>query len=190
MEAINGEQMTNRKEPGPCPFLGNRDYVPAGPPGKDLEAWDLETTAGGIELKSGQRLKIDGSWVVLRKIRRCQNGEIYGMHEYPDGGILWSQLAPAPVPELTEWQKNELKDIETRIPRQFWVLGDMSRKIGDRTGLITAEGSRSGTVLFMASTRPFTAGAVIAMDDGGMRIGDDVMALLDGRVKTHTSEQR
>lgn len=182
--------MTKSSGPGPCPFLGNRDHVPAGPAGEDLETLELETTAGIIPLRPGQPIKTDHAWTVLRKIRRCGNGEIYGMVEYPDGGLLWTQLVPAPVPELTEWQKAEVERIKQAIPRQFWVLGDMSHNIGDRTSFITPEGSKSGTIVFMAAMRPFTAGAVVVLDDGSMTIGDDVAALMDGRIQVESHESR
>lgn len=174
--------MTKTSGSGPCPFLGDREHVPDGPPGEDLKEWDLETTAGVIRLKPGQILKI-GEWTTLRKIRRCANGEAYGMVEYGDGGLLWHQLAPAPVPELSQWQKAEVERLERAIPRQLWVLGDMSRKVGERISYATPEGSRSGTIVFMAALRPFTAGTVVAMDDGSMSVGDDVIALQDGRVQ-------
>lgn len=177
------------KRSGSCPFLGDREHVPSGPPGEDLEFWDLETSAGTIQLKPGQPIKIDRTWTTLRKIRRCAVGFAYGMLEYPDGGMLWHELARQ-VPELTAWQKAKIEEIERKIPRKYWVLGDMSRKVGDHTSEMTVGRVQSGQVVFMATLRPlFTAGTVVAKDDGSMSIGDDVIALMDGRI-AHDSNER
>lgn len=182
--------MTKTAEPGPCPFVGNLDHVPAGPPGEDVETFDIETSAGSIRLKPGQPLRV-GVWTLLRKIRRCSSGETYGLVEYLDGGLLWSLLAPAPVPELNEWQKSQLEEIRRKIPRNYWMLGDTSHILGDRTSRIGPKGAKMGTVVFMVSTRPFpSVGSVIAMDDGSLSIGEDVMAMLDGRIQLeHDSKQ-
>lgn len=169
-------------------FLGDREHVPSGPPGEDLEFWDLETSAGTIQIKSGQKIKLDRTLTILRKIRRCEGGWAYGMVEYPDGGMLWHGLGRQ-VPELTAWQKAELKEIERKIPRKYWVLGDVSRKVGDFTSEMTVGRVQSGQVVFMATARPlFTAGAVVAKDDGSMSIGEDVMALMDGRIAYDSNE--
>lgn len=179
--------MEEERRPGPCPFLGNVDHVPSGPEGTDIEEYPLETSAGVIRLKAGDELGVDTSKTILRKIRRCTNGEIYGMVEYPDGGLLWTDLAPAPVPELTEWQKGQLEDAETKIPRRFQVHGDWVNKVGDR---VSRGGGRMGTIVLMAANRPcFSAGAIVAMDDGSMSVGDVAMALMDGRLD-HTSAER
>jgi hypothetical protein len=179
--------MNDKRGPGPCPFLGNLDHVPAGPEGTDVEEYPLETTAGTIRLKAGDVIYQDGSKTVLRKVRRCTNGEIYGMVEYPDGGLLWTGLAPAPVPELTEWQKTQLKEAEKKIPRRFQLQGDWANKVGDR---VSRGGDRMGTIVMMATPRScFTAGAIVAMDDGSMSVGDDAMALMDERI-AHASIER
>lgn len=165
--------------------------IPEGPDGEDIPSCSVTFHRGSIRLETGDVVEIGGSQTVLRKIRRLHNGEIYGMVEYPDGGFLWTGLVPIPVPELSRAQAEEIARIRESIPRQFWVLGDMSRKVGDRTSIGGKDGTRSGTIIFMAATRPFTAGSVIAMDDASLSIGDDVMALLDGRIETaHESVER
>lgn len=177
------------KQSESCQFLGDLENVPSGPPGEDLEFWDLETSAGTIQLKSGQSIKLDRTPTILRKIRRCAGGFAYGMVEYPDGGMLWHSLGRQ-VPELTAWQKAQLKEIESKIPRKYWVLGDVSRKVGDLTSEITVGRVQAGQVVFMATVRPlFTAGAVVAKDDGSMSIGEDVIALMDGRIADDSIER-
>lgn len=179
--------MNDKHGPGPCPFLGNLDHVPDGPEGEDINEHPLETTAGTIHLKAGDVLYQDGSKTILRKVRRCQNGEIYGMVEYADGGLLWTGLAPAPIPEITQWQKAQLEEAEKKIPRMFQVKGDWTNRVGDRVS--RGEG-RMGTIVMMATPRRcFTAGAIVAMDDGSMSVGDDAMALMDGRIAHNSNEK-
>lgn len=159
--------------------------VPPGPEGLKIDSCPLSTYAGIVRLKAGDELELgSGSKTVIREIRRCPNGEIFGMVEFPDGGLLWHPLAPVPVPKPTPEQLAEVRKIESKIPRAFQMLGDWSHKIGDRVSYSDGLGPRrSGTILFMASTRPcLSAGHVVALDDGGLSISDDVMALIGGRV--------
>jgi hypothetical protein len=172
--------------PGPCPFVGNVKYVPDGPAGDDVDSCSVMITPGTIRLKPGDEIVVDHIPTVLRKIRRCSNGEFYGMVEYSDGGLLWTSLAPAPIPELTEFQEAQLEDAEKKIPRQFQVQGDCRNKVGDRISC----GGRMGTIVLMATSHPlFNAGNIVMMDDGSVSVGDEAMALMDGRI-AHVSTDR
>lgn len=172
------------KTAGGCPFLGDKKNPPPGPEGEDIEMHPLETPLGTLEIKAGQAFKSDeGTTTFLRKIRRCPNGEVYGMLEFPTG-FVWSPVEPAPIPEPTEFQKRQIEEAERKVPRAFQMLGDWSRKVGDRISFSgTGEKQRSGTIGLMVSTRPcVSAGLVVAMDDGSMIMTDDAEAVLNGRV--------
>ena len=157
----------------PCPFVGDKDHVPEGPNGDDLVTCRVKFHGGEIMLIPGAVIRLieSSSDVPLRKIRRCENGEVYGMVEFPDGGLLWTSLAPIPTPKLTEWQIEEINRIKNKIP----VLYHVTSKIGDRVSRC----NRMGTVVFVADGIHFSHECeVVAMDDGSISLGDSVACLL------------
>jgi hypothetical protein len=158
--------------------------IPPGPDGLKIDSCPLDTYAGTVRLRQGDEIELDsGTKTVLREIRRCPNGEIFGMVEFPDGGFLWHPLAPVPVPKPTTSQISEVRKLRDQIPQAFLTNGDSWHKVGERASYFTSKGRMAGTILLMAFTRPSQmAGTVIALDDGGLSISDDIMALVDGRI--------